>query len=304
MLRVALRRMGVALPTLLLVVLLTFFMLRAAPGSPFTGAKTSPAVEQQMRARFALDRPLPEQFARYLGGIARGDLGPSLKYPGRTVSGIIAEGLPTSGAIGLAALIAGTLLGVALGIGAALAPGGAIDRATSAAILAGVAIPTFVLGPVLILVFATRLQWLPNGGLDSMSSYVLPVTVLALPLAAAVARIVRVELSGSLASNAVRSARARGLSRQRIVLGYALPPALMPLISILAPAAAGLITGSFVVEQMFGIPGLGRAFVMGALQRDYTLVGGVILLYATLIVLLNLVADIAYAAVDPRVRLT
>ncbi|MCM8729821.1 ABC transporter permease [Hephaestia sp. GCM10023244] len=297
------RRTLVAVPILLVIASMTFAMLHAAPGSPFTGAKVSPAVEAQTRARFALDRPLPEQFVRYLGNAVTGDFGPSLKYPGRTVGGIIAEGLPTSAIIGGLALLFGTAFGVTLGIGAALRRGGAIDRIVGTVILGGIAVPTFVMGPILIFVFSSRLKLLPNGGLVGASAYVLPVVVLTIPLIAAIARIVRTEMIASLRSNAVRSARGRGLSRRRVVLGYALPPALMPLISFLAPAAAGLMTGSFVVELIFGIPGLGRAFVLGALQRDYSLVMGVILLYATLIVIMNLIADIAYAAIDPRVRL-
>lgn len=305
MLGYVLRRLAVALPTLLAVITASFFLMHAAPGSPFTTArKLPPQVEQNLRARYGLDRPLHEQYLRYLAGVVRGDFGPSLKYPDKTVAGLIADGLPTSVKLGLAALVVGTGLGVALGIGAALRPGALLDRLATISLLVGFGIPNFVTAPLLVLVFAAWLGWLPTGGLKGPASFILPTIALSLPLLAAVCRLTRVGMVEALRSNAVRTARAQGLSPGRLVLRYALPPALLPLVSFLGPAAAGLLTGSLVIEQAFGLPGIGRAFWISALQRDYTVVLGVVVLYAALILALNLLADLVAAALDPRVRLT
>ena len=299
------RRLGVALPTLLAVITASFFMMDAAPGSPFTSTrKLPPQVERNLRARYGLDRPVAEQYGRYLVGLARGDLGPSLKYADKSVVGLIGDGLPTSATLGACALVLGALLGVGLGVGAALRPGGAVDHLASGALIVGVGLPTFVTAPLLVLVFATWLGWAPTAGLHGPLSLVLPTLVLTLPLTAAVSRIVRAAMAESLRSPAVRTARAQGLSPARVTLRYALPPALLPLINYLGPAAAGLLTGSLVVEQLFGLPGIGRAFVLSALQRDYTVVLGVVIVYAALILALNLVADLLSAVVDPRVRLS
>jgi oligopeptide transport system permease protein len=300
-----LRRLLIAIPTLLAVIAASFFMMHAAPGSPFTSArKLPPQVEQNLRARYGLDRPPAEQFARYLAGLARGDMGPSLKYPGKTVVGLIGEGLPTSAAIGGAALAVGALAGTALGAAAALRRRGTADRLSTLAVLLGVSLPTFVTAPLLVLLFASRLGWFPTAGLEGPRSLVLPVLVLSMPLLAATSRLTRTGMIEALRSNAVRTARAKGLPRSRVILVHALPPALLPLVSFLGPAAAGLLTGSLVVEQLFGLPGVGRAFVISALQRDYTVVLGVVILYAALILVLNLLADLLYAALDPRVRLS
>lgn len=300
-----LRRLGVAIPTLLAVVTLSFFMMHAAPGSPFSSArKLPPEVERNMRARYGLDLPVGEQYVRYVVRAARGDLGPSLKYPGKSVGQIIGQGLPTSLKIGGAALLAGTALGVALGTAAALRRRREADHLATFAVLAGVGLPTFVTAPLLVLVFASWLGWLPTAGLKGSESLVLPVTVLTLPLLATVSRLTRAGMTEAMRSNAVRTARAQGLPRSVVVLRYALPQAVLPLVSILGPAAAGLLTGSLVVEQLFGLPGVGKAFVLSALQRDYTVVLGVVILYAALILVLNLVADLLYAALDPRVKLS
>ncbi|MBX3483417.1 ABC transporter permease [Phenylobacterium sp.] len=299
-----LRRLGVAIPTLLAVITLSFFMMHAAPGSPFASArKLPPEVERNMRARYGLDLPVGEQYLRYLGGAVRGDLGPSLKYPGKSVSKIIGQGLPTSLKLGVAALVCGTVLGVALGVAAALRRRREADHLATVAVLAGLGLPSFVTAPLLVLVFAAWLGWLPTAGLAGPESLILPVAVLTLPLLASVSRLTRAGMAEALRSNAVRTARAQGLSRTTVVLRYALPQATLPLVSILGPAAAGLLTGSLVVEQLFGLPGVGKAFVLSALQRDYTVVLGVVILYAALILVLNLLADLLYAALDPRVKL-
>lgn len=299
-----LRRLLVAIPTLLAVIAASFFMMRAAPGSPFTSVrKLPPQVEQALLSRYGLDRPLSEQFARYLGGLAHGDLGPSLKYPGKSVAELISDGLPVSATIGICALLVGASGGLALGVGAALRRGGLADRTSTAAVLVGIALPTFVTAPLLVLLFAARLGWLPTAGLDDWRGLILPVAVLSLPLLAAVSRLSRSAMIEALASPAVRTAKAKGLAPLHVVAAHALPPALLPVVSFMGPAAAGLLTGSLVVEQLFGLPGIGRAFVQSALQRDYTVVMGVVILYAALVLALNLAADVVYAWLDPRVRL-
>ncbi len=300
-----LRRLLVGVPTVLAVIVVSFLMMHAAPGSPFTSARKLPLeVERGLRARYGLDRPLPEQLLRYVVGVAHGDLGPSLKYTDKTAAGLIGEGLPTSLTLGTLALAIGTAVGTALGVLAALRRGGVADRAATLAVLVGISLPTFVTGPLLVLLFASWLGWLPTAGTGGWRNLVLPVTVLSLPLLAAVSRLARNGMIEALRSDAIRTARAKGLSPARVVLVHALPPALLPLVSFLGPAAAGLLTGSLVVEQLFGLPGIGRAFVTSALQRDYTVVMGVIILYAVLILVLNLLADLLYAALDPRVRLS
>jgi oligopeptide transport system permease protein len=303
MARLVLQRLVAAVPTLFAIVLICFLLAHAAPGSPFTGARRlSPQVEQNLRERYGLDRPVLEQFARYVAGLARGDLGPSMKYPGKTVAGLIADGMPTSATIGACAFVAGVAAGIGLGIAAALKRGRAFDRLSTVATLAGLALPGFVTGPLLVLVFASTLGWLPSGGLGDWRNLVMPVAVLAVPLLAAVTRIVRAGMIESLRSGAVRTARAKGLPPSRVILVHALPPALLPLVSVLGPAAAGLLTGSLVVEAVFGLPGIGRAFVVSALQRDYTVVIGVVIVFAVVVMLLNLLADVLSALLDPRMR--
>ena len=305
MLRFLLRRLLVALPTLLLVVTIAFFMMRAAPGGPFdSGRRLLPAVERNLEARYGLDRPLGLQYLTYLGGVARGDFGPSLKYQDRSVLDVIREGFPTSLRLGLSALILGAAFGVSLGVLSAMRRNSAGDHAITTLAVLGICIPTFVTAPLLVLVFASDLGWLPTGGLGDVRGYVLPVIVLALPQVAIISRLTRAGMVEALRSNHVRTARARGLPERTIVLKHALRGAAAPLVSYLGPAAAGLITGSLVVEKIFALPGLGRAFVTGALQRDYTVVMGVVILYAALVIALNLLAEVAQSMLDPRTRLS
>jgi oligopeptide transport system permease protein len=300
-----LRRLLVAVPTLFLVVTVAFFMMRAAPGSPFQGQrKLTPEIERAVNAKYGLDRPLPVQYVKYLGDVLHGDLGPSLKYREKTVVDIIGQGFPKSLALGLAAIMAATVIGVGLGIAAALRQNRPADYLATAVAILGVCIPTFVTAPLLVLLFASVLGWLPTAGWGGVRNLILPVTVLALPQIAIISRLTRAGMIEVLSSNYVRTARAKGLSESRIVLHHALRGAILPLISYLGPAAAGLITGSLVVEQIFNLPGLGKYFVISALQRDYTVVMGVVILYAALILALNLVSDLLYAVLDPRVKLT
>ena len=305
MFRFLLRRLMVAVPTLFLVVTAAFFMMRAAPGNPFdSDRKLPPEVERSIMAKYGMDRPLGEQYVAYVSNVLHGDLGPSLKYKDKSVAELISEGLPTSAVIGLSALTLACLVGIGLGIIAALRQNQMIDNVTMAIAVLGVCIPTFVTAPLLVLVFAAKLGWLPTAGLNGIRSLILPVTVLALPQIAIISRLTRAGMIEVLRSNYIRTARAKGLSEARIVLGHGLRAAILPLVSYLGPACAGLLTGSLVIEKIFSLPGLGKSFVIGALQRDYTVVMGVVIVYAGLILLLNLLADIAYALLDPRVKLS
>jgi oligopeptide transport system permease protein len=305
MARYLLRRLLVAIPTLFLVVTVAFFLMRAAPGSPFeTNRMLPPQVEHNLLVKYGMDRPLFNQYLAYLDAVLHGDFGPSLKYTDKTVMQIIADGFPTSLRLGLSALIIGGALGISLGVFAALHQNRRGDFAATALAILGICIPSFVTAPLLVLVFAQLLGWLPTAGLNSIAGYILPVSVLALPQVAIISRLTRAGMVEALRTNYVRTARAKGLPERTVVLRHALRAALLPLISYLGPACAGLITGSLVVEQMFGLPGIGRSFVISALERDYTMVMGVVILYAGMIIVLNLLSDLAVAALDPRVRLT
>ncbi len=303
MLTFALKRLLSTVPTLLVLALLVFFLLRAAPGGPFDGERAlAPDVQAQVEAAYHLDEPLWRQFGRYLAGLARGDLGPSFQYAGRSVNELIAAGFPVSLQLGLAAMALAVLAGCGLGTVAALRRGTLADRGLMALALTGVSIPNFVVAPLLILAFALALGWFPAGGWDGWRSAVLPVIALALPQVAYLARLTRDSMVEVLAQNWIRTARAKGLPQHWIVLRHALKPALLPVLSYLGPATAQILTGSVVVEQVFSIPGLGRHFVQGALNRDYTVVMGVVMFYGALVVLFNLIVDLLYGALDPRVR--
>jgi oligopeptide transport system permease protein len=307
MLRFIGRRLLVAIPTLFLVVTLAFFMMRAAPGGPFDlDRKLSPQIERNVRAKYGLNKPLVQQYADYLAGVARGDLGPSLKYKDKSVLQILKENYPVSLRLGGAAILLSGLIGVSLGVIAALRQNQVADHGVMALAILGVCVPTFVTAPLLLLAFASKLGWFPIAGWGggAIVNMVLPVTVLALPQIAIISRLTRAGMVEVLQSNYVRTARAKGLSEGRIVTRHALRAAILPLVSYLGPACAGLITGSLIVERIFNLPGLGKFFVISALQRDYTVVMGMVIVYAALILLLNLLADLLLAVLDPRVRLS
>ena len=297
------RRLATALPTLLAVILLSFLLMRVAPGSPFDAERPLDAATRAALERaYGLDQPLLAQLGRYLGNLAQGDFGPSLVYKDFTVSQLIGQGLPVSLLLGSLALVLALAAGIAGGIIGALRPGGWLDRWIGLESAVAVALPSFVTGPLLALVFGLWLGWLPVSGLGGPASLILPVTALALPVAGAVAKLTRTGLAETMAQDHVRTARARGLPPLKLLLRHALPPALIPVVSYLGPAAAGLLTGAVVIETVFGLPGLGRYFVQGALNRDYPLVLGVVVLYAALILLFNLIADLLYGWLDPRAR--
>ncbi|HKY18802.1 MAG TPA: oligopeptide ABC transporter permease OppB, partial [Rhizomicrobium sp.] len=308
-----LRRLLGAIPTLFVIVTLAFFMMRIAPGGPFDSERRlPPEVERNIKAAYNLDKPLSEQYLIYLGKLIQGDLGPSYKNKDFTVAQLIGTGLPVSARLGLTAMMLALLVGTALGVAAALKQNHWQDYSVMGVAMLGITIPTFVTAPLLTLLFGiygvSLFGWelsLPVGGWNggAWRNMVLPVAVLALPQTAIVARLMRGSMVEVLRANYIRTARAKGLPVSRIVLGHALRAAALPLVSYLGPALAAILTGSLVVEQIFGLPGIGRYFVQGALNRDYTLVMGVVICYAALIILLNFLADMLLAFLDPRVRL-
>jgi oligopeptide transport system permease protein len=303
----ALRRLLVrileAALTLWLLVTLCFFLLRAAPGGPFDQEKAAPPeVVAALEARYRLDQPVWQQYRGWLGDLVRGDLGPSFQYPDYSVNQLIAAGLPVSVTLGVLALLIALGLGLPLGILAARARGRMLDRVLMLGSGLGLALPKYVVAPLLILVFAVTLRWLPAGGWDGWRSAVLPALALALPNLAHCARLTRASLLEVLGADYLRAARARGFSETRVLFAHALRPALLPVVAWLAPALVNVATGSAVVEQVFGLPGIGRHFVQGALNRDYTLVLGVVLVVGTMIVIINALVDALRARMDPRLQ--
>ncbi len=305
MLRYTLLRVLGAIPTLLLVIVLAFLLVHAAPGGPFDDERVLPAdVEANIARAYHLDEALPKQLLRYLGGLVQGDLGPSYRYRDYTVSELIGAAFPLSLKLGAMAMALAIVVGVSAGTVAALQQGTYLDRTVMAFSMTGISIPVFVVAPVLVLFFAVKLQWLPAGWSSSTgaSRMVLPVITLALPQIAYIARLTRASMIDVLGRDFVRTARAQGLGTLTVVRLHALKPAMLPVLSYMGPAIAAILTGSVVVEEIFGIPGLGQFFIRAALNRDYTLVLGIVVFYAALIVLLNLVVDVLYGAIDPRVR--
>ncbi|QSX78978.1 ABC transporter permease subunit [Agrilutibacter solisilvae] len=292
-----------ALLTLWLLATLCFVLLRAAPGGPFDAEKAAPPeVQAALAQQYRLDRPLLAQYGAWLGDVARGDLGPSFQYPDYTVNQLVAQALPVSALNGGLALLLALLLGIPLGVLAALRAGRTLDRALMFVAGLGLAVPKFVVAPLLVLLFAVTLHWLPAGGWGEWRNLVLPVVALALPNVAYCARLTRASLLETLSAEYLRAARARGLSETRLLFAHALRPALLPVAAWLSPALINVVTGSAVVEQVFGIPGMGRYFVQGALNRDYTLVLGVVLVVGAAIVAINVLVDALRGWMDPRLR--
>ena len=292
-------------PTLLAIVTAAFFLMRLAPGGPFDDEQTlTPEVAANLEAAYGLDQPVLVQYRNYLGGLLRGDLGPSFRYKDFDVSELIAQGLPVTASLGAAALLVAVIAGVLLGMLAGQRRNRAADHVVMSAALVGIAVPNFVVAPLLAFVFGVLLGWLPVGGWESgeLRYAVLPVITLALPFVAYIARLTRGSLLEVLQSPHIRTARAKGLPESRILWRHAFKPTILPVVSFLGPAAAALLTGSLVVEQVFGLPGVGRYFVQGAVNRDYTLVMGMVVFYAVLIVGLNLLVDLVYGWLDPRIR--
>jgi oligopeptide transport system permease protein len=303
MLNYIIRRLLGAIPTLFIIIAVSFVLVRMAPGGPFDKERKVPAeVEARLIQQYHLDEPLPQQFLRYLGGLAQGDFGPSFKYKDFTVSELIWQGFPTSLALGLSAITLAMLIGISLGIWSALRQNSWVDYMSVGTAMLGIAVPNFVIAPIMTLVFGLMLGWLPVGGWGSPSNWILPIIALAIPQVASVTRLTRASMLEVLGSNFVRTARAKGLPEMITITRHAIRAAMMPVVSYLGPAIANIVTGSVIIEQIFSIPGIGRYFIQGAINRDYTLVLGATILFGALVIICNLIADICYGLLDPKVR--
>jgi oligopeptide transport system permease protein len=305
MLSYVIRRFFSAIPTLFVIVTISFFVMRVAPGGPFNQEKgLNPVVKANLQRQYNLDEPLWQQYLYYLNDLIHGNLGPSYVLPDFTVAELFRAGLPISIQLGASALLLALVIGGCLGVVAALNQNKSIDYFVIAVATAGSTIPTFVIAPLLQLTFGLFLAWLPVGGWGGgmLRHKIMPIVTLSLPQIAIVARLMRGSMIESLRSHHIRTARALGLSAMSVVVKHALRGAVLPIISYAGPAAAALLTGSVIVETIFSIPGIGRYFVEGALNRDYTLVMGTVVVIALFTILFNLIVDILYAAVDPRVR--
>jgi len=302
-------RLMIAIPTLLLIITLAFFLMRLAPGGPFDGErKLSAATEAAINAKFGLDKPLFFQYTDYLASVARLDFGPSMKVLGKDVNELIGDGLPLSLSIGLLSMSFAICVGTLLGIFAGLRQNSTGDYSVMAFAMLGLSVPTFIIGPLLVLLLALNTGLFAVGGLGTypnigMSWYnmTLPVLTLALPQIAVISRLMRASIIETMRAGHIRTARSKGLSERDVIVKHALPAAILPLVSYAGPAMAGVMTGSLVIERIFGLPGMGSYFVDGAINRDYTLVMGALIIYAVMIVLFNLITDILYAVLDPKV---
>lgn len=305
MLKFILRRFLEAIPTLLILITISFFMMRLAPGSPFTGERTlSPEVMANIEAKYHLNDPIWKQYADYLLQLAHGDFGPSFKYKDYSVNYLVAHAFPVSAKLGLAAFILAIIFGVSAGVIAALKQNSKWDFVVMGVAMTGVVIPSFVVAPLLVLIFAISLKWLPGGGWNGgeLKFMILPMVALSLAYISSIARITRGSMIEVLHSNFIRTARAKGLPLYRIVLRHALKPAMLPVLSYLGPAFVGIITGSMVIETIYGLPGIGQLFVNGALNRDYSLVLSLTILVGVLTILFNAIVDVLYAVIDPKIR--
>jgi oligopeptide transport system permease protein len=304
MFRFILKRLLYAVPVLLIVITAAFLFVHAAPGGPFSLERAvPPEVLKALNERYRLDQPLYVQYADYMQDLLRGELGPSFKYPGRSVAEIIAAGMPITFELGLYALCIALLIGVGAGVLAATRQNTWVDHLPMSIAMAGICLPTFVMGPLLVLLFGIRLEWLPVTGWGWLpGDKVLPSLTLGFGYAAYIARLSRGGMLEILSQDFIRTARAKGVPESMVIVRHALRGGLQPVVSFLGPAVAGLLGGSFVVETLFQIPGLGRYYVQAAFNRDYTLVLGMTIFFSTLIILFNLVADIVTAWIDPRLR--
>ncbi len=299
------KRLAMAVPTLLIVITASFFLMRAAPGGPFDGERQlPPEIEANLMAVYHMDEPLWQQYLRYMGNLAQGDFGPSFVYKDFSVSDLLLQGFPVSLQLGGLAIILALLLGIPMGVFAALKRNTTLDYTLMGVALGGIAVPNFVIAPLMALFFGIFLGWLPVGGWNggALPNLVLPVVALAIQQIAYIARMMRASMIEVLGSHFIRTARAKGLTEREVIMRHALRPAMLPILSYLGPAIAGIITGSVVIEQIFGLPGIGRYFVQGALNRDYTLVMGTVVFYGVLIVLMNLIVDLLYSLFDPQIR--
>jgi oligopeptide transport system permease protein len=298
-----LKRLLFAIPTIFIIIVVSFLIIKLAPGGPFDSLGDLDAEQlANLEAAYDLDKPVLVQFLSYLSGLLRGDFGQSFVFRDRAVSDIILQGFPVSAQIGLATVVVGTILGIAFGLIAALRKNSLIDYGVMSLTMTGVAVPTFVTAPLLVLLFGLSLGWLPISGWvqGDLRYMILPVAALALPKAGIIARITRGGMLEVLRANHVRTARSKGLPERIVLWRHVLRAGLMPVVSYLGPAIATVMTGSVVIEQIFGLPGIGRSFIEGAVNRDYPVVMGITILYASLIIFMNLLVDIAYRFMDPR----
>jgi oligopeptide transport system permease protein len=304
--RFVLKRALSIIPTVFIIITLGFFIIRTAPGGPFSREKAVPAgVLANLMAKYHMDEPLVKQYFRYLGDVIRGDLGPSFVNKDYTVNELIAMSLPVSITLGLVALAIAVLLGVTAGIVSAIKQNSAADYTLMSVAVTGISVPTFVIGPVLMLIFAVTLKWLPTSGWidgrNGLKTLIMPAVTLSLAQFAYIARLTRASMLETLRSDYIRTARAKGLSMPVIIFKHALKGACLPVVSYLGPAMAGLITGSVVVEKIFAIPGLGVHFIRAATNRDYTMIMGDVIVYSLILIALNFIVDIIYGFLDPRI---
>ncbi|MBY6198739.1 oligopeptide ABC transporter permease OppB [Vibrio hangzhouensis] len=305
MFKFIMKRIFEAIPTLLVLITVSFFLMRFAPGNPFSSERPlPPEVMANINAKYGLDKPVFEQYTTYLTNILQGDFGPSFKYKDFTVNELVANALPVSAKVGFLAFIFTVIMGVTVGTIAALRQNSWLDYGIMATAMLGVVMPSFVLAPVLIYIFSINLGWLPAGGWNdgSFKYMALPIIGMSLLYVATFARITRGSMIETLNSNFIRTARAKGLSYRYIIIKHALKPALLPVVSYMGPAFVGIITGSVVIETIFGLPGIGKLFVNAAFNRDYSLVMGVTILIGFLFILFNAVVDILLAMIDPKIR--
>jgi len=306
MFKFILKRIIEAIPTMLILITISFFLMRFAPGSPFSSERAlPPQVMENINAKYGLDKPVFEQYTTYLTNILQGDFGPSFKYKDYTVNELVGAALPVSAKIGFVAFLFAVVFGVGIGTIAALRQNTWLDYSAMSTAMIGIVMPSFVLAPVLIYLFSINLEWFPAGGwLDGSAKYmVLPVLGMSMMFVATFARITRGSMIETLNSNFIRTARSKGLSFSYIVFKHALKPAMLPVVSYMGPAFVGIITGSVVIETIFGLPGIGKLFVNAAFNRDYSLVMGVTILIGFLFILFNAIVDILLAYVDPKIRL-
>ena len=306
MIRFIIRRLISLVPTLFLIVTFSFFIMKVAPGGPFSAERNPPPeVLANINKVYHLDEPLPKQYVRYLGNMLHGDLGPSFRYKDYTVNDLIGNTMPNSLILGITALCSALFFGLLVGLISAVKRNSVADYAAMSIAVIGISVPLFVVGPLLMLLFAVKLKWLPTSGWitgrQGLKTLVMPALALSLPYFAYIARLSRASVLEVLRSDYIRTAYAKGLSYPVVLFKHALKGAMLPVISYLGPAFAGIITGSVVIEKIFLVPGLGTFFVQSALNRDYTLIMGTVVMYSIILILMNFVVDILYAVIDPRI---
>ena len=306
MIRFIIRRLISLIPTLFLIVTFSFFIMKVAPGGPFSAERNPPPeVLANINKVYHLDEPIPKQYVRYLGNMLRGDLGPSFRYKDYTVNDLIGNTMPNSLILGITALCSALVFGLLVGLVSAVKRNSIADYASMSIAVIGISVPLFVVGPLLMLLFAVKLKWLPTSGWitgrQGLKTLIMPALALSLPYFAYIARLSRASVLEVLRSDYIRTAYAKGLSYPVVLFKHALKGAMLPVISYLGPAFAGIITGSVVIEKIFLVPGLGTFFVQSALNRDYTLIMGTVVMYSIILIFMNFLVDILYAVIDPRI---